>query len=61
MKKLFIPILFLNLFITNISAQVSFDSFINKIYYGMTEFDLVQEFGDSMQYYDPLDTTSNNN
>lgn len=27
----------------------------------MTEFDLVQEFGDSMQYYDPLDTTSNNN
>lgn len=44
----------------NISAHVKFDTFINRLYYGMTEFDLVREFGDSMSYYDPLDTTSNN-
>ena len=47
-------------FVPNIFAQVDFDTFINRIYYGMTEFDLVREFGDSMQYYDPFDTTSNN-
>ena len=59
MKKIFTVVSFVILMVTSVSAQVNFDTFISKIYYGMTEYDLVREFGDEMQYYAPGDTTNN--
>ena len=58
MKKIFTIVSFVIISVSNVSAQVKFDTFITKIYYGMTESDLVQEFGDCMQYYALDDTTS---
>ena len=57
MKKLFAVISFAILSIAGLYAQVSLDTFIDRIYYGMTEDDLVREFGDAVQYYNPDDTT----
>ena len=59
MKKIFVIVSFVILSVSGVSAQVKFDTFITKIYYGMTESDLVKEFGDDMQYYAPDDTTNN--
>ncbi len=59
MKKIFVIVSFVILSVSGLSAQVKFDTFISKIYYGMTESDLVQEFGDDMQYYASDDTTDN--
>lgn len=59
MKKIFVIVSFVILSVSGLSAQVKFDTFISKIYYGMTESDLVQEFGDNMPYY-ASDYTTNN-
>lgn len=58
MKKLFAVISFAILSMAGLSAQVSLDTFIDRIYYGMTEDDLVREFGDAVQHYNPDDTTA---
>lgn len=57
MKKLFAVISFAILSIAGLYAQVSLDTFIDRIYYGMTEDDLIRELGDAVQYYNPDDTT----
>lgn len=51
MKKIFIIVSFAILSVYSASAQVKFDTFVDKIHYGMTESDLVREFGDNMRYY----------
>ena len=43
MKKLVAVISFVILSMAGLSAQVSLDSFIDRIYYGMTEDDLIAE------------------
>lgn len=57
MKKLVAVISFVILSMAGLSAQVSLDSFIDRIYYGMTEDDLIREFGDAIQHYNLNDTT----